>query len=346
MACSVVLQHSVNLAYMSTIFPKTGFDRRDVKWEDHLYDLTPVEKVGDIYLKREDQFAPLGYSGINGSKLRQLIWLFRQTSIHPGVASGAVRGSPQHAMVAACAKHYGLECLQFVGGRGGKKSDVLEMAEVFGASLQFVNPGYAATLNSKAKKYALERGWLHIETNITVDHDLDQQRARWFHEIGSQQVKNIPDHIRTLIVPAGSCNSAVSVLYGVAKFRPKSLERVILLGIGSHGSRDPSYIFRRLQAVEETAPLLFRPMFMHNTELEKKVEPQGQYDLIHYNLNGTGYCTYEQLMPYTYCGVEMHPRYEGKCFNYMLDEYPDEFVKYMNEETCFWVVGSRPSLIG
>ena len=40
--------------------------------EDHLLDLTPVENIGGMWWKREDKFAPLGYGGINGSKLRQL----------------------------------------------------------------------------------------------------------------------------------------------------------------------------------------------------------------------------------------------------------------------------------
>jgi hypothetical protein len=71
-----------------------------MQWADQLYDITPVENVGGMWWKREDKFAPLGYGNINGSKLRQLIWLFSQKA-YPGVVSGAVTGSPQLPMVAA-----------------------------------------------------------------------------------------------------------------------------------------------------------------------------------------------------------------------------------------------------
>jgi adenylate kinase family enzyme len=84
-----------------TVFGLQSFDRDVCSWEDHLLDLTPVENIGGMWWKREDKFAPIGYGNINGSKLRQLIWLFSQKR-YPGVVSGAVTGSPQLPMVAAC----------------------------------------------------------------------------------------------------------------------------------------------------------------------------------------------------------------------------------------------------
>jgi hypothetical protein len=83
-------------------------------WHDSIYGLTPVENIGGVWFKREDKFSPDGIH--NGSKFRQLIWLFSRKS-YPGVASGAVTGSPQLPMVAACAKHYGMECVQFTGAK-------------------------------------------------------------------------------------------------------------------------------------------------------------------------------------------------------------------------------------
>lgn len=321
-----------------------------MRWEDYLYHQTPVEQVGPIFLKREDKFAPLGPNNINGSKLRQLIWLFNHDMLNShtgslivpdGVASGAVRGSPQHAMVAAVAQHYGMPCVQFVGGKGEKDSDMVRMARAFGAEIRYVNPGYAATLNSKAKAFAAERKYLHIQTNITVD--APQHEVQNFHLLGSMQVQSIPDHIETLIVPAGSCNSAVSVLYGIHRFRPRNLRTVVLLGIGSYGSRDPLYILDRLGIVKPDAPQDFAPRFLNNEDL-----PQGEadapYELLHYNLNGLGYCKYEDMMPYDHHGIAMHPRYEGKCFNFMTKHYvyAKHFEKWWNEKTCFWVVGSMP----
>ena len=60
---------------MNTIFQTLSLDRSQIHWEEQLLELTPVEEVGGVWFKREDYFAPLGYSGINGSKLRQCIYL-------------------------------------------------------------------------------------------------------------------------------------------------------------------------------------------------------------------------------------------------------------------------------
>jgi len=175
-------------------------------WHDGIYDLPPVEKIGDLWFKREDKFSLDGMH--NGSKFRQLIWLFSRKSF-PGVASGAVTGSPQLPMVAACAKHYGMKCVQFTGAR----KNMALAGEKLGAKTILVNPGYGPLLNTRARDYAKEHGWLRIETNITVNTSNTDIEA--FHRVGAEQVRNLPDHIETLIIPAGSRNSAASILYGL-----------------------------------------------------------------------------------------------------------------------------------
>jgi hypothetical protein len=57
-----------------SIFPVLALDRAQVQWEQHLGELTPWENRDGVWFKREDYFAPLGYGGPNGSKMRQLIW--------------------------------------------------------------------------------------------------------------------------------------------------------------------------------------------------------------------------------------------------------------------------------
>jgi hypothetical protein len=46
-----------------------------MSWAEKLYDITSVESIGGMWWKRDDLFAPLGTGNINGSKLRQLIWV-------------------------------------------------------------------------------------------------------------------------------------------------------------------------------------------------------------------------------------------------------------------------------
>ena len=85
-------------------------------FEDGLSALTPVEnRVGRLY-KREDKFAPLGYGNVNGSKLRQLVWLVRGYRGVGGIITGASVLSPQVPMTAAVGAAYGLPVIIVLGG--------------------------------------------------------------------------------------------------------------------------------------------------------------------------------------------------------------------------------------
>jgi len=201
------------------------------RWHDTVYDLTPVEKIGGVWFKREDKFSPDGMH--NGSKFRQLIWLFSRKQ-YPGVVSGAVTGSPQLPMTAACAKHYGMKCVQFTGAR----KNMALAGEELGAETILVNPGYGPLLNKRAADYARKHGFLYVETNITESKDVEE-----FHRVGSFQVQNIPDYIETLIVPAGSRNSATSIFYGLHRYPPQSLERIILMNIAPNLEKKEAWMW-------------------------------------------------------------------------------------------------------
>ena len=276
-------------------------------WEKNIYDLTPVENIGGIWFKRDDLFSPDGIH--NGSKFRQLIWLFSRQS-YPGVSSGAVTGSPQLPMVAACARHYGMECVQFTGAR----KNMALAGEELGARTVLVNPGYGPNLNRKAALYAQEHGWLHVETNITESKDIEP-----FHAVGAEQVRNIPDHIRTLIIPAGSRNSATSILYGLHKY-PKRLDRIILMNIHPNLEKNEAWMRKRLAVcgIEKIA-----------------------YELQTYDVFAGGYTDYSKLMPFRQDELLFHPRYEGKCWNYISDNV-EKFAPYLNAKTLFWIVGAEP----
>jgi hypothetical protein len=312
---------NVEVAPVEALFNVRSFDRKLVRWEDHLLDLTPVENIGGMWWKREDKFAPLGYGNINGSKLRQLIWLFSQKQ-YPGVVSGAVTGSPQLPMVGACAKHWNIPCVQFTGGQG----EMVTAGEKFGAETRLINPGYAATLNAKARRLAASKGWLHIETNITLEHRINPgERIEAFHRVGSEQVKNIPDHIEHLLIPAGSCNSLTSILYGLGRFRPKSLKTVHLFRIMGNVPKHKKWTDERLDFIREVTG-------------EELPLP---YKFVEHDLVDSGYTTYKEMKPYSYGGIAFHPRYEGKCLNYIKENLA-HFRSLLNDNSLFWIVGSQP----
>ena len=160
-----------------------------------------------------------------------------------------------------------------------------------------------------------------LGTNITVTTSEAEIEA--FHRVGSEQVKNFPDHIETLIIPAGSRNSAVSILYGLHRYSPKSLKKIILMNINKNLEKHESVMWERLKACGVG---------------------KLPYEMETYDLFANGYTNYEKLMPFTYGDLTAHPRYEGKCFNF-IDDHPEVFSRYMNPTTLFWIVGGKPKTI-
>ncbi len=330
----------------NSVFDIQSIDRNRVKWEHYLLKPTPVQKIGDLWFKREDYFAPLGYGSINGSKLRQCIWIVNgwvKTKPLRGVISGSVAGSPQHPFIASICNHYGLGCLILTGTSDPLKHKNMELASKVGAKFHKVNIGYARALQSKAFQLK-EKLPDHevLETNITLDERLNPAgMIENFHRIGAHQVDNIPEHIETLVIPCGSCNSVVSVLYGIHLFKPKGLKRIVLVGIGNNGSFNLEYIPNRLRIIgkvlNEDVNATFNYCFSSSGSA-------GGIKVDHVNPNGEGFCGYEDWMPYQYGELELHPRYEGKCFNYF-QAYKDKFSYIFQDTTLFWVVGSEPKFI-
>jgi hypothetical protein len=342
---------------MNTIFDKLSIDRNEIKWEDYLYNLTPVEKIGNLYFKREDKFAPLGYGGINGSKLRQCIWLTKEyveKGNNPiGVISGTSVKSPQLPMGSAIAMHFGLESIHVIGATKAEiahKHENVAMATWFGARF-FVNPqiAYNPVLQRKVNEI-LERedsdvkDYFYLEYGITVDHKINHpSKVEQFHLVGSEQVRNIPDHIENLIIPAGSCNSCTSILYGIARFKPTNLKNIYLIGIGPN--KIP-FIEERLDIIQQQSGLdtkIFKRNYIHSKNLEELYsnilfEEESIYNLYHYDLHTTKYVDYQDEMPYFYEDIELHPTYEGKVATYVNEKLPELW----NDKTCFWIVGSKP----
>ena len=332
-----------------TIFPDSctlnPYDRNQIRWEDYLYTLTPVEKYKGMYVKREDYFAPLGYHSVNGAKLRQCIWLVNdwvQRKGVKGIVSGSVVGSPQHPFISSICKHYGIGCLIVTGSKHYTKHKNMQLAEMLGAHFHVAKVTYARALQSIAFKLAKKLPNHEVlETNITVDERLNPpERIEAFHNVGAYQVKNIPDEVENIMIPCGSCNSVVSVLYGLSKYPPKNLKKVVLMGIGNNGSFNLKYIPTRLKIIENVV----------GNDIVNRFDwsfiggQSGRIKIEHHNLNGSGFCKYDDWFPYSENGIEMHPRYEGKIWNFM-EQNKSEFMQYFTSKTLFWIVGNEPKWV-
>src|SRR5208282_980836 len=176
-----------------------------------------------------------------------------------------------------------------IGTKKPEEHDTLAAAKWMGAEFRSFNPGYAATLNSKAHQLSQGElaGYYHLETNITLDQERNSPESiEAFHKIGSEQVRNIPDHIETIIVPAGSCNSVTGIMYGIARFRPKNLKKVLLMGIGSYGSSDPLYIYRRLALMETVTNFNSKDVFSWDVFHPGIGRSMAPYEVAYHNVNG------------------------------------------------------------
>ena len=326
-----------------SIFPLLALDRSKVKWSEFLYELTPVEDHGDIAMKREDYFAPCGYGGINGSKLRNLIVLFEQYVVgHYGgiMGAGSVR-SPFHAMAAVTAKHYGLASLSVIGATKPEtciQHSSVAVAAAAGARFEFARVAYNPALQSKLRgmsRLRAYREYYPVGYAISLDHEQYAPEAvKAFHESGAHQTSNIPSHIKKLIVPAGSCVTATSVLYGLAYRNLPELTQVHLVGVG-HNRME--WLRARLSAlgVELNPRGIDEGYVLHN--LEGDIPP---YTVYYHDLVGTGWTEYQKRVKSVWHGVVGHPNYEAKVFTWLKTMRPD----LIQPTTCVWVVGSEPTL--
>ena len=185
------------------------------------FELTPVQNLDGLWVKREDLFMPFGAKSVNGGKLRQCFSLVDAIKgDFKGVLSFCSIHSPQAPITAAVARFFGLECTIFYGGTSKENLKDNEMAKIvkeFGGKIEIAaKTGRHNVLKAKALKYAKEHNYFVIEYgfNIVEYPDLILNAV-------SNQVENIPDELENLVITCGSGITTTGVLIGLKKFRKK-----------------------------------------------------------------------------------------------------------------------------
>lgn len=303
----------------NSIFPQLSLDRAQVRWEEHLGALTPFENHDGLWLKREDKFAPLGYGGPNGSKMRQLIhYMSRRVAGKTHVLTGASIQSPQLSMSAIVGAHLGLPSRQVVYS---KPETVMRhpnprIAAGFGASFEYASGPYNPILQRRVADLKREDS-LVVEYGITVDHKANPAEEVYkFHAVGANQVRNLPDEVRKLIIPAGSCNSLTSILLGLS-MDSNNVDEILTMGIGPDKR---AWMRERLAIMGVDAERL-------------------PFKWSHVSLHDSGYSKYtDQFKNEQHNGVNFHPTYEGKMWRWLREQSLVEF----DNSTAFWIVGSAP----
>lgn len=320
-----------------TIFDvtKDSFDRSKVKWEDHMGTLTPVQKGERVWYKREDWWAPLGYGGVNGFKARQATWLFKR------YAEGATRvlfagsvKSTQHGQSAVLARYFGLPSTHVMGATSPEtcvKHETVAIAQAMGGEFDFIKVAYNPSLRKRLRELsAANPGSFVVAYGLGLDHKTHTaEEVRLYHEVGASQAANIPDHIDRVVIPAGSCHAAISVMLGLHRLQRS--RTVDLVGVGP----------KRLSWMQERLAYIgmeFRFDLGGNFQLWQNGESFLAGRL--HDLLGSKYCTYQDRWTEEHDGIVFHPTYEAKVMRYLHEVTPH----LLSERTLVWVIGSEPRL--
>lgn len=278
-------------------------------------DITPVHKVEGLYLKRDDLYTPFGEGKANGSKLRQCAWLVVNNldKAKKGIITATSIHSPQGALVAELCNSINLPCTIYYGATNEERLKVLDMpriAKKANANLEIVSKlGRHAVLYSKARKRAEETGEFVVEYGMDLKDNLDV-----FIESVANQVQNIPDELDNLVITCGSGISTTGILYGLKMFN-KNVKKIYLVGVAPNREKK---IYKNLEMLEEH----------YGIELS-------DIEFEYIDLFNTKGFRYEKQEKGEHFGVNFHPNYEAKTYNWLKGN-----IDYNKEKTMLWVVGN------
>ena len=162
--------------------------------------MTPVEKVGNNYIKRDDLFK---YAGQRGGKVRSAKYLVDKTDKKCLTTAGN-RNSPQINIIASIGRKIGKPVVAFTST--GELGAEVKLAKEKGAVIKQVAPGYETVITRRAKDYAERNGCEYIPFGMDTPD---------VHHLTAQQVANIPRDVDRIVIPVGSASSIIGVIKGV-----------------------------------------------------------------------------------------------------------------------------------
>jgi threonine dehydratase len=164
-------------------------------------DLTPVQLVDGVFIKRDDLF---NIAGVCGGKARAC---FKLSEKSKGLVTASSRVSPQAQIVAKIADYLNIPCR--IHMPSGKETQEMQyVKEANGEIIQHVF-GRNNVIISRAKKDALEKNFTYIPFGMECQEAID---------LTSEQVKNIPQEVKRLVVPVGSGITLSGIIQGIKKY--------------------------------------------------------------------------------------------------------------------------------
>jgi 1-aminocyclopropane-1-carboxylate deaminase/D-cysteine desulfhydrase-like pyridoxal-dependent ACC family enzyme len=174
--------------------------------------LTPVERHGNIWIKRDDLFE---VAGCYGGKARTCYSLAQEAKKlgYSGLVTASARTSPQSAIVAKVARYLGLtaRCHMPTGGY----TEMMMLAEASGAEIIQHKAGY----NTVIIRHALE------DARVNRLFDIPFGMRNWEAVTQTrEQVANVPPDVKRIVVTVGSAMSACGILHGLRDYNRNDIE--------------------------------------------------------------------------------------------------------------------------
>lgn len=273
------------------------------------YDLTPVQTINGLRVKRDDLFAPFESGGVNGGKLRQCLLLAQEASADSmGIITYCSLGSPQAPITAATARFLNKPCIVLYGGTNRERILQAEMPRLvihYGGKIVIgAKTGRHNVLHSVASKIADEKNFFLVQYGI----NLSQHEGVLISAV-ADQTQNIPP-CKNLVAVCGSGITASGILIGLHKYGIP-VENIHLVA---------------------TAP--DRREFIHGTAQKYGADRAFIYHDLYHNPK----FSYDKPARARIGGVVLHPNYEAKAFLW----YKRSGLK--DEDTVFWITGAKPTI--
>lgn len=160
--------------------------------------LTPVQRVGGLWVKRDDAFY---FAGVRGGKVRSCLRLCEGA---PGLVTAGSRASPQINIVAHIARALGVPFRAHTT-LGALSPEVLA-AVAAGAEVVQHPAGYNNVIIARARADAAARGWREVPFGMECPTAVEETR---------RQAANIPRGVRRVVFPVGSGMSLAGLLHGL-----------------------------------------------------------------------------------------------------------------------------------
>lgn len=166
-------------------------------------ELTPVQVIKNIFVKRDDLFT---VNGISGGKVRTCLALatWAKNNGYKGLSTAGSRSSPQVNIVAHIAQYLEMEC--HIHTPKGDLSKEVQNAIATGAKITQHKAGYNSVIVARSRDFAKENNYFDIPFGMECEEAVRQTRY---------QIKNIPTEVSRIVMPVGSAMSLCGVLHGL-----------------------------------------------------------------------------------------------------------------------------------